>query len=286
MGRFDGKTALIGGNLGKIKKDKFKMGLGGVIAKQLLEDGAQVVLVDLDFKVAQECAKTLGGQSKAVECDLLQDRTYDTENYVDHRGKNKTKVVWKDNPALKLIEDIVQEYGKLDILITNFDKFEKARLDSTSDDLFIKLREQNITPTFHLLAAVREQFSSQRKTTGSYAKVVMITSMVGKAGLSLGSVYAAFKGAIVGLTKSLAREFGRFANVNSIACGPFAEKKMQGPRENIRDSFMATQTDMANQPITFEKIAPLAAFLASEDAMAISGQIISADGGLWLKLEQ
>lgn len=286
MGKFDGKTALIGGNLGKIKKEKFKMGLGGVIAKQLLDDGAQVVLVDAEFNVAQECAKALGGQSKAVECDLFKDRTYETEEYLDHRGNKKTKVVWKDNPALKLVEDIAQEYGKLDILITNFDKFEKARLDSTSDEMYINLREQNITPTFHLLAAVRELFSAQRKTTGTYAKVVMITSMVGKAGMSMGAIYSAFKGAIVGLTKSLGREFGRFANVNTIAVGPFSEKKMQGPREKIRDGFMATQTDMANQPITFEKIAPLAAFLASDDAIVINGQIISADGGLWLKLEQ
>jgi NAD(P)-dependent dehydrogenase (short-subunit alcohol dehydrogenase family) len=286
MGKYDGKIALVGGNLGKLKKDKLKEGLGYHIAKILVDGGAQVCLVDLDFAVTQACATALGGKAKAYDCDLIKDRTYETEEYVDDRGRNKTRVLWKDNPALDMVNQIVGEFGKLDILITNFDKYERARLDSSDVALFDDLRDQNVTPVFHLLAAVREQFSTQTKTAGTYAKVVMITCMVGKSGITLGSLYAAFKGSIIGLTKSLAREFGRFANVNAVAYGPLAEKKMQGPKEKAKGGFMATQTDMASQPITFEKVAPLAAFLASDDAMAISGQTISVDGGLWLKLEQ
>ncbi len=286
MGKFDGKIALIGGNLGKLKKDKFKIGLGGVIAKQLQDEGAQVCLVDLDFAVTQACVSSLGGSAKAYNCDLLKDRTYETEEYVDERGKTKTRVIWKDNPALTMVNQIVEEFGKLDILITNFDKFERVRLDASDNTLFDELRDKNITPTFHLLAAVREQFSTQTKTLGTYAKVVMLTCMVGKAGMSLGALYSGFKAAIIGLTKSMAREFGRFANVNAVAFGPLAEKKMQGPKEKTKGGFMVTQTDMSKQPITFEKVAPLVCFLASDDAIAISGQIISVDGGLWLKLEQ
>lgn len=286
MGKFDGKIALIGGNLGKLKGDKFKIGLGGVIAQQLQAEGAQVCLVDLDFAVTKACAEAIGGSAKAYECDLMKDREYETEEYVDERGRTKTKVIWKDNPALTLVENIVSEFGKLDILITNFDKYERARLDASDVALFDDLREANITPTFHLLAAVREQFATQRKTQGTFAKVVILTCMVGKSGVSLGAIYSGLKAAMIGLTKSLAREFGRFANVNAVAYGPLAAKKMQGPREKIKDEFMVTQTDMANQPITFEKVAPMVCLLASDDAIAINGQIISVDGGMWLKLEQ
>jgi len=286
MGKLEGKIALVGGNLGKIKKEKFKMGLGGAIAKQLKDDGAQVIIFDLDYKISEACATAIGGSIKAMECDIMKDREYRTEPYIDHRGNEKTNVIWTDNPALKMVESIVQEFGRIDIVVSNFDRFEKARLDSTTVELFDTIRDYNITPMFHLLAAVREQLSKQTKADGTFAKIVLMTSMVGKAGMSIGTIYAAFKAGTVALTKSLGKEFGRFANVNGVAIGPLAEKKMQGPREKIKSAFMVTQTAMGSLPTTFAKITPLVGFLASDGAVGINGQIISVDGGLWLKLEQ
>ncbi|QEE17588.2 SDR family NAD(P)-dependent oxidoreductase [Promethearchaeum syntrophicum] len=287
MGKFDGKICLVGGNLGKMKKDAFKIGLGGIIAKQMIEQGAQeVCLVDTDFAITKACAELIGGNVKAYECDFFTERTYEIEAYVDDRGKNKTKVVWKNFPALKMVEDIVAEFGKLDVLITNFDKFERKRVDQTDMELFDYLRDQNVWPTFHLLSAVRDQLSTQRKTQGTYAKVVILTSMLGKAGMSAGAIWAAFKGAMIGLTKSLAREFGRFANVNAVAIGPLSEKKMQGPKDRVKGAYLVTSSDLSNQPMTFEKVSPMVLLLASDDAIGINGQSISVDGGLWLKLEQ
>jgi NAD(P)-dependent dehydrogenase (short-subunit alcohol dehydrogenase family) len=287
MGKFDGKIALIGGNLGYFKKEEFFIGLGGMIAKELASQGAQVFLVDLDFKITKACAAKIDGKCRAMECDLLKDRTYEVQEQMDEeKGKMITNYIWKDHPALALVEEIVKECGKLDILITNFDTYEKARVDSSDDALYTKLRDENIMPVFHLLSAVREQFAHQTRTTGTFAKVVMITSFVGKAGLSVGSLYAAFKGSIVGLTKSMAREFARFANVNCVATGPFAEKRLQGPKDNIKSAYMPTQTELSNLDLKIEHIVPMVLLLASDDAMAIDGQIISIDAGLWLKLEQ
>ena len=78
-----------------------------------------------------------------------------------------------------------------------------------------------------------------------------------------------------------------FANVNGIACGPFKEKKMQGPKERVKLNYRNTASDMAlKTETTFDKVAPMICHLASEDARGILGQIISIDGGLWIKLEQ
>ena len=286
MGKFDGKIALVGGNLGKMKKDTFKIGLGGVIAKKIVEQGGTVCLVDTDFSMTKACAELIGGSVRTYDVDFFTDRTYETEAYVDDRGRNKTKVVWKNFPALKMVEDIVEEFGKLDVLITNFDKFEQKRVDKTNIELFDYLRDQTVWPAFHLLSAVRDQLSTQRKTQGTYAKVVILTSMLGKAGMGAGAVWAAFKGSMIGLTKSLAREFGRFANVNAVAMGPLSEKKMQGPKDRVKGAYLVTSSDLSNQPMTFEKITPMVLLLASDDAIGINGQIISVDGGLWLKLEQ
>jgi NAD(P)-dependent dehydrogenase (short-subunit alcohol dehydrogenase family) len=285
MSKFENKVVLLGGNLGRIKEGQFKPGLSGIIAKQLVAEGAQVIVVDVDFAVADACAKAIGGKIKAVACDLVKDRISEKKVIETEKGP-KEEIVWTDNPALNLVQDIVKEFGKVDVLITNFDSYEQVKVDKTDDAIYQSLYEQNITPTFHLLAAVREQFAGQTKANGTYAKVVMITSMVGKAGLSMGALYAAFKASIVSLVKGLAREYGRFANVNGVAYGPFSDKNLQGPKDRIKKNYVSTASDMSNQDITPEKVAPAVLFLASDDAMGISGQTLSVDGGLWLKLEQ
>lgn len=285
--KFEGKIALVGGNLGKFKKNKFVLGLGGAIAKRLISDGCEkVYIIDTDETISQECVKFLGGDNiESVHCDLFTERTYKEHPFVDDRGRDKIDIEWLDFPALDMVKDIVKKHGKIDILVTNFDKFEKARVELSSEELYNNLRDQMLWPVFHLLAAVREQFKTQKEETGVMSKVVMVTSVFGKAGLSLGSIYSAFSGSIVGLTKCLAREFSRFANVNAIACGPLAEKRMQGPKDRVVSSFISTATEMADKPLSLEKVAPTVTFLASNDASCITGQIINVDQGLWLKLE-
>ncbi len=285
MIRFENKVCLVAGNIGKFKKEQYVCGLGGEIAKQLQSEGAKVVLVDLDFKVAEACANELGENVIAIECDLVKDRTHELENFVDKNGRNKQNVVWTDNPGLDLVAQIVEKYGKIDAVISNFDHFMQAKVEKSDENFYNELKEQNLSPTFHLMAAVREQLASQKKKLGTYGKIVIITNIMGKAGLSLASLYSAFKGSMVGLTKSLAREYARFANVNGVATGPLSEKKMQGPKDRVKQNFIATQTELSNLPLSIKNVAPLATFLASDDAMGITGQVMNVDGGLWLKLE-
>lgn len=286
MGKLDGKIALVAGNLGDIKKDKFILGLGGYIAKDLADQGANVIVIDLDAEISKVCTKHLShAKIKAKACDLLKDRLYETKSY-EEDGRVKTDVVWTVSPAHDLVKEIVAEYGKLDALVINFDYFEKGKIVDLTEEEYVKLRDQNVMPVFHLLAAVREQFAAQMKSIGSYAKVVIITNMVGKAGLNMGAVYSAFKGSMIGLTKNTAREFARFSNVNAVAIPPLGDKNLQGPPERMKKGFFITSTDMGNLSIMPQHITPLVSLLCSDDGAGIHGQTISIDGGLWLKLEQ
>ncbi len=286
MAEFAGKVALVAGNLGKFKNNKFKMGLSGVVAQKLIKEGCKVCIVDTDYEIAKACAEKIDNENvKAFEADLFVECESETEEFINSRGAKKTKVVWIKAPAHDLVQKIIKEFKKLDILITNFDKFEQARIDQTDDELYNYLRDQNTLPVFHLISAVRDVMSNQKKKDGTYGKIVFITNIVGKAGLSFATMYSAFKGALVGLTKCLAKEFGTFANVNSVAIGPLSEKKMQGPKERIKKNYLLTQTAVCDKPLTFQDIAPLATFLASDDAVAINGQVMNVDGGMWLKLE-
>lgn len=288
MGRMDGKVALVGGNLGKVKDGAFDMGLGAYIAKDLANEGANVVVVDLEPGVAVACAKALGSDKiKGKDCDLLADRTFETKKFTNERGEEKTEVIWTKNPAETLVKDIAAEFGHLDALITNFDSYEQFKLENFTDELWVKMRDENLVPVFHLLAAVRDQFAEQVKKGGPMCKVVMLTNMAGKAGFSMGTVYSGLKASIISGVKSMAKEFGRFANVNGIAMAPLSAKKMQGPKDRQKKQFIAgiVASEMSKIEIMPEHIVPMVTLLASDAANAISGQNISIDGGLWLKVE-
>jgi len=72
MAEFAGKIALVAGNLGRFKNDKFKMGLSGVIAQKLIKNGCQVCIVDTDYEIAKACAEEINNENiKAYECDFF-----------------------------------------------------------------------------------------------------------------------------------------------------------------------------------------------------------------------
>jgi NAD(P)-dependent dehydrogenase (short-subunit alcohol dehydrogenase family) len=185
------------------------------------------------------------------------------------------------------VNEIAEEFGSIDACIMCFDKFGKERVDKIKSEDFDDLVTANIWPVFHLFSALRDQVAKQAKEGKEWAKLVNVFSFVGKAGMSMAGVYSALKGSMIGLNKGLAREFGRFANVNAVAYGPLAGKGMPGPEDRAKKQWMVTSTDIGqNKDITPEKVAPLAVFLASSDADCIAGQTFSVDGGIWLKLEQ
>jgi 3-oxoacyl-[acyl-carrier protein] reductase len=285
MNKFEEKVCLVAGNLGKLKNDAFICGLGGEIAKNLLSEGAQVIVIDLENEVARRCVATIGGKIKSYDVDLIKVRTQEKQEYLDKEGNKKSVYVWTDNPALELIRKIVADYGKIDAIISNFDHFKEARIGNSTENIYEELKQNNLSPTFHIIAAIRDQLSLQRKQNGSFAKIVIITNIMGKSGMSRGSLYSAFKGSMIGLTKSLAREFARFANVNAVAHGPLAVGQLQGPNSKTKKEFAFTKTELTSEPLEISHIAPLASFLASDDAKAITGQIFNVDQGLWLKLE-
>ncbi|MHA1370629.1 MAG: SDR family NAD(P)-dependent oxidoreductase, partial [Promethearchaeota archaeon] len=188
---------------------------------------------------------------------------------------------------MELIEKIIEKYEKINGIIINHDNFKiaKNRIEKYAPEDFDKIIEENVYPYFHFAAAIRNHFR-KRQGTDELATMLMMTSIVAKSGMSAGSLYAAAKGAINGMIRSLAKEFGRFATVNGIAQGFYAVKKgAVGPRDREKGNFMITKTARSDQPLMPEDVARIAAYLVSKDAKMISGQIYNVDGGLWLNVE-
>lgn len=84
------------------------MGLGGIIAKRLIEEGAKVILIDTQFKITEMCKNQLGENAKAMDCNLFDETKCEKEPFIDERGRNKYNVNWIYHPALNLVRGSIK----------------------------------------------------------------------------------------------------------------------------------------------------------------------------------
>lgn len=187
----------------------------------------------------------------------------------------------------KLVDGIIQKHGKIGALVINHDEYKasKKRSEQITVEDYRAVMEGNLHPAFHLMAAIRDHYREAQES-GEHRTILILSSVAGLSGLSIGSLYAAAKGAIHGMVRSVAKEYGRFATVNGIAQGFFSEKQGPvGPKDRDKKDYMVTKTAQSDKDLKYVHVAKAAAFLASEDAAMITGQVIPVDGGIWLRVQ-
>ncbi|MBN2150417.1 MAG: SDR family oxidoreductase [Candidatus Lokiarchaeota archaeon] len=269
MGRFDKKVVLIAGCKGAANE----------MAKIICAEGGTVIVNDPD--------KTL---TDAIDAPVAEKLNYglsmeDGRKLVEYlTGKCKT-----DDATKQMTRESEGKYPSLDVVIFNYDDYNvcKMRADMITVEAYRKAMDINVNSLFHLGGALREQFKWQGEK-GKLAKLLLMSSIVGIAGISqLGSLYAAVKGAVNGLVRCIAKEYGRFACVNGIAQGFYAESKnLVGMKDRLKGEFtIITGTARAKADLKYTDVAKMAAYLVSDDADMISGQIIAVDGGLWTRVQ-
>lgn len=242
----DGKIAVVTGA---------SRGIGRAIAKELAGLGAVTVInyngsSDRAMEVKQEI-ETCGGQAELFQCD------------VSDYGKCEA-----------FIQDVIQKYGRIDILVNNAGITRDGLLMKMSEEDFDRVLNVNLKGAFNTIRFVSRQMLKQRS-----GRIINLSSVVGIMGNAGQANYAASKAGVIGLTKAAARELAsRGITVNAIAPG-FIETEMT---EVLSDK--VKESTKAQIPLgTFgkpEDIAKTAAFLASEDAGYITGQVIQVDGGM------
>jgi 3-oxoacyl-[acyl-carrier protein] reductase len=245
MTRFQGKTALVTGGA---------KGIGAATAKRLAAEGATVVVADFDEAAARQTAEEIGGH--AVRCDVT--KLDDVEAAVE---------------AAKSHGDSV------DVLVTCAGIIRDNLLFKMSDDDWNAVIDTHLTGTFYAVRAVQQQMVEQKS-----GKIVLIssTSALGNRGQTN---YSAAKAGLQGMTKTFAIELGPFGvNVNCVAPGFIATDMTRQTAERIGvpfDQFMEhvakdVPLRRVGQP---EDVAATIAFLCSEDAGYVSGQVIYVAGG-------
>ncbi|WP_461162247.1 2-hydroxycyclohexanecarboxyl-CoA dehydrogenase [Simplicispira piscis] len=251
MQRFQGKTVVVTGGGG---------GIGGAASRRFAVEGAKVAVFDMNLEAAEKVAadiRAAGGQAAAFQCNITDRAQVDA--------------------AVAATE---AQLGPIAVLVNNagwdiFKPFVK-----TVPDEWDKLIAINLTGALHMLHAVLPGMVERK-----YGRIVNVASDAARGGSSGEAVYAACKGGLVALSKTLAREHARQSiTVNVVCPGPTDTALLAGVAEGARDPAKLIEAFKSAIPLgrlgQGDDLAAAIAFMGSDDASFVTGQVLSVSGGL------
>jgi len=268
MGVLDDKVAIVTGSA---------RGIGLATAKLLSEHGARVLINDLDADLAAEAAASVPGETVVHGGDLTASGACD-----------------------ELVAAAVDAWGRLDIVVNNAGYTIDAPLHKLSDDAFQRMLDIHTVVPFRVLRAAAPHLREPAKVERDqgvevFRKVVNVSSISGTMGNAGQANYAAGKSAVVGLTKTLAKEWGQFKiNVNAVAFGwietrltasKVSENTMEIGGEKVQLGIPDQMRSMASMLIplgrtgTPEEAAGGVFFLCSPWSNFVHGQVLNITGG-------
>lgn len=252
MGRLNGRIALVTGAAA---------GIGLAVAEVLAQEGAHVVITDLDGAGAAAAAERLsaGGRgATGFACDVTS------------------------GPAVKaMFERIAASHGRLDIVINNAGLNVRSDFRHLTDEAWLKIRETNLDGAVRVARDAFPLLAASGKTHPGRPAIVNLSSIMASRALRQLAAYSATKGAISALTRSLAVEYAAFGiRVNALAPG-FIETALTD--RFIRNPGVAKAL-LEKTPLrrfgTPADVAKAALFLAGDESAFITGEVLAVDGGM------
>jgi 3-oxoacyl-[acyl-carrier protein] reductase len=270
MGVLDGKSAIVTGSA---------RGIGRATAELLVAQGAEVLINDLDGDVAEQAASEIAGETAVFAGDLT-----------------------KPGAADALVRKAIDSFGKIDIIVNNAGYTLDAPIHKMSDEHFQAMLDIHTVVPFRVIRAaaphLREPAKKEREEGKEvFRKIVNISSTSGTFGNAGQANYSAGKAAVVGLTKTIAKEWGQFkVNVNAVAFGfidtrltqaKVDENTMEKDGETIQLGIPEQMRQMASMLIPLGRPASPAEaaggvfFLCSPWSNYVHGQTLHVTGGLF-----
>jgi 2-hydroxycyclohexanecarboxyl-CoA dehydrogenase len=224
-------------------------GIGAAIAARLAQDGAEVIIGDIDVEAAEEQAGAIGLGVRAVEIDVADPVS-----------------------AAKAIEGA----GTLDVLVNNAGVDDFGFFTDVTPERWRRILAVNLEG---VLACTHAALPAMQRAR--YGRIVNVSSEAARIGSKGNAAYAAAKGGVISFTKSIARENARYGiTANTVAPGPIETPLLREMEARAIDIIVAsTQLRRLGTP---EEVAAAVAFLASEEASYITGETLGVSGGMAL----
>jgi 3-oxoacyl-[acyl-carrier protein] reductase len=269
MGLLDGKSAIVTGSA---------RGIGRATAERFVSEGAKVLINDLDADVAEQAGAEIEGETAVHAGDLTQEGAAD-----------------------ELVKAAVDAFGSVDIVVNNAGYTWDGVVHRMEDKQFQAMLDIHTIVPFRVARALAPHWREAAKAeaaegTEVFRKLINVTSISGTMGNAGQANYSAAKAGVVGLTKTIAKEWGQFKiNVNAVAFGfvetrltaakeagekmtaPGGEEVELGIPEQMRA--MASAIIPIGRPAQPEEAAGPVLFLASELSNYVQGQVINVTGG-------
>jgi len=229
-------------------------GIGRAIAETLARHGADIVVADLDPGRSQEtvaAVTALGRRALNLKVNVA---------------------VWDEVKGM--VDQVVKEWGKVDILVNNAGVTRDGLLIRMKDEDWNLVLQVNLNGTFHCTKAVLQPMGKQR-----YGRIVNIASIVGVMGNAGQANYAASKAAVIGFTKTVAREYAaRSITVNAVAPGFIDTAMTQGLSAEVKET-LQKQIPLSRLGLPSD-VAAAVRFLVSDEAGYITGHVLHVNGGM------
>ena len=270
MGVLDGKSAIVTGSA---------RGIGRATAELLVAQGAQCLINDLDGDVAEQASAEITGETAVFAGDLTKPGVPD-----------------------QLVQKAIDSFGKIDIIVNNAGYTLDAPIHKMTDEHFQAMLDIHTVVPFRVIRAAAPHLrepAKKEKEEGKevFRKIVNISSTSGTFGNAGQANYSAGKAAVVGLTKTVAKEWGQFkVNVNAVAFGfidtrltqaKVDENTMEKDGEKIQLGIPEQMRGMASmliplgRPASPQEAAGPVFFLCSPWANYVSGQVLNVTGGMF-----
>jgi 3-oxoacyl-[acyl-carrier protein] reductase len=268
MGLLDGKAAIITGSA---------RGIGRATAELFAQQGAKVLINDIDGDVAEQAAKEIDGETAVFSGDLTKEGVPD-----------------------ELVATAVEAFGSVDAIVNNAGYTWDGVVHRMTDEQFQAMLDIHTVVPFRVIRAIAPHWREAAKAEKNegrevFRKIVNVSSVSGTMGNAGQANYSAAKAGVTGLTKTIAKEWGQFkVNCNAIAFG-FVETRLTAAKENAGEierggekielgipeqmRQMGAMMIPLGRPATPEEAAGPVMLLCSEYANYIHGQVINVTGG-------